>query len=181
MRLFIAVLILIFSLQSWTKADDISDFEIEGISIGDNLLDYLDKTYVEKNKYFAVKGAKKYSSIGYFENLENYEEVMINFKSSDYEIGSLSAFVTIKNIEDCKITKNKIVKNISGLFLNTKSYETIDPYFQDPETIVYSTIWELDNGFVRVACYDWTEKSGNNLELRIDVAGKEFQLYLDEL
>ena len=40
MRVFITVLVLIFSLQSWTKADDISDFEIEGMSIGDSLLDF---------------------------------------------------------------------------------------------------------------------------------------------
>ena len=31
MRIFIVVLILILNLQSLTKADDISDFEIEGI------------------------------------------------------------------------------------------------------------------------------------------------------
>ncbi len=38
--IFFKVLILIFSLQSWTKADDIRDFQIEGISIGDSALDY---------------------------------------------------------------------------------------------------------------------------------------------
>ena len=47
MRVFIAVLVLIFSLQSWTKADDISDFEIEGISIGDSLLDYFSEEEIE--------------------------------------------------------------------------------------------------------------------------------------
>ena len=41
MRVFIAVLVLIFSLQSWTKADDIRDFELEGMSIGDSLLEFL--------------------------------------------------------------------------------------------------------------------------------------------
>ena len=40
MKRFILIIILIFSLQSWTKADDIRDFEIEGMSIGDNLLNY---------------------------------------------------------------------------------------------------------------------------------------------
>ena len=40
MRVFITVLVLIFSLQSWTRADDISEFEIEGMSIGDSLVDY---------------------------------------------------------------------------------------------------------------------------------------------
>ena len=41
MRLFIAVFILILNLQSWTKADDIRDFAIEGMSIGDSLLNFL--------------------------------------------------------------------------------------------------------------------------------------------
>ena len=40
MRIFLAVLVLIFSLQSWAKADDIKEFEIEGMSVGDSLLDY---------------------------------------------------------------------------------------------------------------------------------------------
>ena len=48
MRVFIAVIILIFSLQSWTKADDISDFEIEGMSIGDSLLDYFSEDKIKK-------------------------------------------------------------------------------------------------------------------------------------
>ena len=33
MRTILISLILIFSLQLWTKADDLGDFEIEGMSI----------------------------------------------------------------------------------------------------------------------------------------------------
>ena len=47
MRVFLTVLVLIFSFQSWTKADDISDFEIEGMSIGDSLLDYMSKNDID--------------------------------------------------------------------------------------------------------------------------------------
>ena len=36
------------SFQSLTKADDIKDFEIEGISIGDSLLDYFTKNEIQK-------------------------------------------------------------------------------------------------------------------------------------
>ena len=50
MRVFIAVLVLIFSLQSFTKAEDISDFEIEGISIGDSALEFFDKKEIEERK-----------------------------------------------------------------------------------------------------------------------------------
>ena len=42
MKIFISVLVLIF-IQSWIKADDIRDFEIEGMSIGDSALKYFSK------------------------------------------------------------------------------------------------------------------------------------------
>ena len=48
MRLFIAVLILIFGFHSWAKADDISDFEIEGMSIGDSLLNFYERLTIQK-------------------------------------------------------------------------------------------------------------------------------------
>ena len=51
MRVFITVLVLIFSLQSLTKADDISDFQIEGMSIGDSLLDFFTKKEIKKNTW----------------------------------------------------------------------------------------------------------------------------------
>jgi len=60
MRVFIAVLILIFSLQSWTKADDIRDFEIEGISIGDSLLDYFSDEEINKQKKIFYPSKKFY-------------------------------------------------------------------------------------------------------------------------
>ena len=49
MRIFLTALVLIFSLQSWAKADDIRDFEIEGMSVGDSLLNYFSKEQIKKN------------------------------------------------------------------------------------------------------------------------------------
>ena len=49
MRVFITLLVLIFSLQSWSMADDISDFEIEGMSIEDSALDYFSKEEIKDN------------------------------------------------------------------------------------------------------------------------------------
>ena len=43
MKRLLLIFILTFSFQSWTKADDIRDFEIEGISVGDSALDYFTK------------------------------------------------------------------------------------------------------------------------------------------
>ena len=43
MKKIILFLIIVFSLQTWSKADDISDFQIEGMSIGDSLLSHISK------------------------------------------------------------------------------------------------------------------------------------------
>ena len=50
MRIFLSLLILIFSIQSWTKADDIRDFQIEGMSIGDSLLNFYSESVIKSNK-----------------------------------------------------------------------------------------------------------------------------------
>ena len=47
MRNFLLILILILSFQSWTKADDIRDFQIEGMSIGDSLLNFVSKKEIK--------------------------------------------------------------------------------------------------------------------------------------
>jgi len=53
MRTFIITLILTVNFQFLSKADDISDFEKEGISVGDSLLKYYDKSSIEDlNKQF---------------------------------------------------------------------------------------------------------------------------------
>ena len=55
MKIFISIIFLIFSLQSWTKADDIRDFEIEGMSIGDSLLDYFSKKKIDQEQFFEAE------------------------------------------------------------------------------------------------------------------------------
>ena len=48
MKRLLIILILTFSFQTLMKADDISDFQIEGISIGDSLLDFFTKNEIKK-------------------------------------------------------------------------------------------------------------------------------------
>ena len=47
LKAFLTIIILTFTLQSWTKADDIRDFQIDGISIGDSLLDHYSETEIK--------------------------------------------------------------------------------------------------------------------------------------
>ena len=64
MRIFLSLLVLIFSLQSWTKADDISEFEIEGISIGDSLLDYYSDSKIQDSKMNYLEGKRNFYVVG---------------------------------------------------------------------------------------------------------------------
>ena len=64
-------------------ADDIRDFEIEGISIGDSLLDFMTIEEINYSKLNYVTDDKKYYVIGYYENLKTYEGVEIYLKRND--------------------------------------------------------------------------------------------------
>ena len=98
MRIFLTVLVLIFSFQSWIKASDITDFEIEGISIGDSALNFFKKSEIDKSvdempqypndeyKIAYIQKSKKY-------NFENYQGITFYFKKNDksYTIAGIVA------------------------------------------------------------------------------------------
>ena len=59
MNRLLLILILTLSFQSSTKADDIRDFEIEGISIGDSALIYFSEKLIKKNSRSPYKDKKE--------------------------------------------------------------------------------------------------------------------------
>ena len=69
MKRLLLILILTLSFQSLSKADDISDFQIEGMSIGDSLLDFYSKdkiidnfnnnSYPNSDKYWGISIIEK--------------------------------------------------------------------------------------------------------------------------
>ena len=109
MRVFLAVLVLIFSFQSWTKADDIRDFEIEGMSIGDSLLDFININEIKKaeeNPSFYPD--KKYIIIFLNQESDLYDEIQITYKTKDrnYIIASVNGVVLYPdNFNKCKKDK----------------------------------------------------------------------------
>ena len=80
-KLFIIIIIFI-SFQTLSKADDIRDFQIEGISIGDSLLDYMTVKEIKNADRNYVKNKKSYV-VGYYKNLKTYESMDIYLKSGD--------------------------------------------------------------------------------------------------
>ena len=75
MKIFLTVIIIVFSLQSWTKAEDIKDFQIEGMSVGDSLLDY----YSEKEILKKIN-----SSHTFFYN-KDYMSISLSYKTGKFK------------------------------------------------------------------------------------------------
>ena len=172
-KIFFAIIIfsITFSFQSFAKADDIRDFQIEGMSIGDSLLDYFSeeeikteekKAYVWKTK-FIINGFYKYSSF------KIYDKVQVTYKKIDkqYLLHALDGKIYYKkNIKECYKKKDEIVKDISEVLKDsakkhdagTKKHEA-DKSGNSKSTVV--EFW-FDNGdLARVICTDWSKKLEN--------------------
>lgn len=119
------VLILMFSLQSAIKADDIRDFEIEGMSIGDSALDYFSKKQLDKKSYTYGDNDKYLTSYFYKSEFKNYDAVEVTYlkKDKNYFIKGISGGNTVSSLEDCKKRYNIINKDLREYF---KDAESID-------------------------------------------------------
>ena len=123
MKRILLTLILTLSFQTLTKADDIRDFEIEGMSIGDSLLDYFEKNLIEaeindssslfyKNKKYVQIGVSHRKS--YRLNIESstYDDLSIVLKPNDnsYKIYSIGGRIICKDIKICKLKRKKLAQ-----------------------------------------------------------------------
>ena len=101
MKRLLLVLILSFSFQSFTKADDIRDFEIEGMSIGDSALDFFSKSVLEKNKELEWYDTKVFTPIAELKlsDSKTYTSFQIAVKTKDkkYKIESVGGFIFYKD------------------------------------------------------------------------------------
>ena len=155
MRIILSILVLILSLQSWTKADDIRDFEIEGMSIGDSLLEFVTLAEIDK---LPESGVGEYKQTLIKTNLETYDTLLVTYKKNDnkYIIEGLTANLRIySGINNCYKKMSSIENEISSLFSNLtrknwgileldKPYQTYNPITYDFE----------NKDRIQIACWD---------------------------
>ena len=188
MRVLIAVLILILNLQALSKADDIREFEIEAFSIGDSLLDYFSKQKIEEEKFFeAEQGNNKEVARFYIrEKKGNYDWITMSFKTSDskYTIIELSGFIFM-SFDKCLKIRDEINIEIENLFENSEKQITgTIEHFLDKESFVnHVAYWtsKTSNDYVSLTCYDWSNKSGYDDQLRVEAYSDEYHQWLQSL
>ena len=165
MKRLLLILILTFSFQSWSKADDIRDFEIEGMSIGDSLLDHFN----QKEIIEALKNPSYYKN-------KKFVEVFLNYKGSEFDLLQVAfepndkKFIIDKimlvkdfrdEIEKCNKYKKNLISESSDFLNDSERVDQSKKANVDPtgNTFRYmSTFFYSKGGFFNFVCTDYGQE-----------------------
>ena len=190
MKKLLIILILIFSIQIPSMADDVSSFEIEGISVGDSLLDHMNKTeiakalenpsYYKDNKYVAIITNKKSNEF------DGNIEVTFNPEDNQYIIHSILLLKNFQNnFEDCQNEKTKTINEINSLIKDFERFNEDSKHEADPDgnSFTYmSTFYPKSGGYLNIKCTDWSDKmlsvNGWFDSLTVSVGSDKFKDFL---
>ena len=190
-RLSLYLFFVLFTLQTPSQADDITNFEIEGISVWDSLLNYFSEKEIKDNIQPTSFKNKKYTKfeMNKHASFKTYETVQVFFKTNDekYKIYFVSGALFDENInvKNCK-KKDEIAEEISKLIKDVKiNDEGIYNHPTDKSgksKVNSSTFSFLSSGYIKVACVDYSKKIeeewGWNDNVRVDIGTEEISNFL---
>ena len=183
MKRLLAILILIFALQTPSQADDIRDFEIEGMSVGDSSLNYFSEQEIladkpdwfKDNEYSIANNLK-------LETFQTYSLVQVAYKTKDkkYILEGIEGYKFYEKIDDCHKEFDKVVDEISKLSLNAlkskkKTFKHTDPA---ENATITSLSFKFDSGdLIRISCTDSPDYNPP-IDLRVILRTKEYSYFL---
>lgn len=163
-KIFIFIFLFLFTNfieKSFALADDIRNFEIEGISIGDSLIKFYTKDdisnapvteYPSQNKDF-----KEITILS--KNSEKYEAFGFAIKSTDnsYKIYQMKGMLNFNNrFDECIQERDLIVKEISEITSKKNKKVYVNNFANSlGDSKAYIVDFILSNGKIRVWCTKW--------------------------
>ena len=205
MRKILVIVVLFLLMNTSAYTDDIKDFHIENISIGDSALDYFTESQLDNSELDWFNYSYKEYSTSLLPGKGIYDWFKITYKNEDYNyiIEGLVGIVVKKKYEEDKCNKqlDSTAFDLSKLFKNTKpeekkSYKVVyepSKIFQKPNLSGKSklTIISFDfkqQGKIILSCYDM-DKETNEIDspikdinqfdtFRIDVRSKNLLNHL---
>ena len=185
MKTFILVLVLIINLQSWTKADDISDFEIDGMSIGDSVLKFYSKEKIKNEEKINYPSSDSFYGISFYINNSYYDAFGFIFKKNDNDFIIYQVKGMLKmDFNECMEKKLNVKKEIKNILENFKENNYTSTYGNKlGKSFSEVSDLELKNGRIRTWCENWDrnfEKSKNwDNHFNVSSASKEYLYWLD--
>ena len=165
MKKLLGIVVLGLLLITPSQADDIQDFEVDGVSIGDSLLDFMSKKeIIEAEKKSSTYENKKFLIIFASLNSEIYEAIQITYKPDDqkYLIHAIDGVLYFpNNIKGCRKKMKEIVKEIEVVLSNTIKSEENFPHEYDTsgKSMTYGVKFKIESGGVIDAyCTDWSDE-----------------------
>ena len=193
MRIFSLILIFLFAIQPWSKADDISDLEIQGISVGDNALDHFSKKKLDYNKGFYPKSKKVWRTTVKLNN-EQYDLIQMHIKSSGniYKILSIAGILDFDNRnkgkEECLNKRDEIVNNLKLILPNTPvSEEEINKHDGDiwGKSYEYAIFFDFKDDYseyIKIGCTitsdEYLKNENQGHYLRLSLTTSEYHYWL---
>ena len=186
----ILIFFIIFFFNFSVFADDIKDFDIDGISIGESLLNHSSKNLIESKNKNLYPNSDEYYAIEFNSNelkfLETYSYIGIHLKKDDkkFLIASIKGILPYKkNFEACLNQKKIIVKSIKGTLSNSKEQKYTNNFNNlYGMSKAYISDFKVKNGFIRIWCTNWDKKTENENgwedSLNVDLSN---QFFLDWL
>ena len=160
---FFLVILILFGLQSWTMADDISDFQIEGMSIGDSLLSYYKEDEILNTNIMYYPNSKKFYQVAFLVEGNLYDALNINLKKDDkkYKIYAIKGVKDFDNkLAKCLKHKTNVIKDVVNILENTKENKgesDWDGYYG--QSISYQSGFEINNGSIFINCIKWDKNN----------------------
>ena len=177
MKKLLLIFILTLSFQSLIKADDISDFEIEGMSVGDSLLDHFSKKKINDSKVNWYDSLEKNKFVAFAFNSPKFEkydfvDVWTKYNDNKFLINTIAGAMyfgensEIKDINNCYSEQKNIANEIHKELPQAKKTgpsklkHSIDPTGRSTYTDIYL---RLNNGYeIVISCYDWSDELSKN-------------------
>ena len=198
---FLIILLTIF--QNLSLADDINNFQIEGMSIGDSALDYFSESQLEDNEQDWHNYSYKEYSTSFIPGKGIYGWFLVSYKSDDdnFKIEALVAGLEKKNYDnkECNNKLNSTALNVSKLFKNTKqenkkTYELLADAsrtypFTGKSIVTSISFYFSDGGILILSCYNMDKEANKNTNFitstlnqndsfRINIRSRLFKNYL---
>ncbi len=131
MKKTLIILVLVFTLLGCERGPLIENYKIEGISIGDTLLDFMSEKQIVKQisnpltSYDHLDPPNKFLEIFLSQGLETYYEVSLFVENGDKNYIIQGMFGELKNssIEKCLEEKSNIIEEFDLLFKDKSSVE----------------------------------------------------------
>ena len=194
MKKLLGIMVLGLFLITPSQADDIRDFQIEGMSIGDSLLNYYSEKDIKNNSpsyiYYDRITGKVNNDYIFFEKSDTgsfaiYDGIQIAIKSEDkkYKIMALAGAINIK--KGCLSKKKEIEEEIiNSININNKwdKEPFAHPDDKSGKSLVYTSYLDTEGshkGNIKIACFNWTKESGFIPHLRIGILTEEYFNWLE--